>query len=179
MKKTLWIVMVLLAAICVSVVAEGFTVAQAASPSEQDQTAAWHRTKFYAPYQRAITDTYQFKTDELSKYVIVYDGSNSGYAPLARQLADQIQAKYGKKLTVAADNAYPAGRYEILLGDTNRYEPAGRLMEYSVTVADGTFRINAGGLFSGEKAIDYLCESVFNGQALSLSSQAEHPRTKR
>ena len=113
---------------------------------------------------------YQFKTAELDQYVIVYDADNADYATYAKQLANQISAKYGKTLTVAPDTAAAVSNCEILLGDTNRSDSLGRIMEYSVTVTNGKFRINVGGSCSAEKAIAYLCNSVFTGQALTLSN---------
>ena len=115
-------------------------------------------------------NVYQFKTSELSKYVIVYSTENPDYLTFANQLADTIYAKYGKKLSVVSDVASTPTAYEILLGDTNRYNYPGRVMEYSVTVDEGKFKINIGGSCSGEKAIAYLCANVFNGQSLTLNN---------
>lgn len=115
-------------------------------------------------------EAYQFKSSELEKYVIVYEESNPDYFDLANQLADQIMAKYGKTLLIKPDVIASPTQYEILLGDTNRYDPQGKIMAYSVTVDEGKFRINVGGTFSAEKAIAFLCEKVFNGQELSLDN---------
>ena len=113
---------------------------------------------------------YQFKSHELDKYIIIYGKNNSEYAELANQLADQILEKYDKFLTTACDTDIPPANYEIILGDTNRSEHLGSIMEYSVTVDDGKFQINAGGAFSAEQAISFLCEQVFNGQAFALDN---------
>ena len=113
---------------------------------------------------------YQFKTSEIGKYVIVYSTENPDYLTLANQLADRIYAKYGKKLSVIPDTSSSVSTFEILLGDTNRYSLPNRVMEYSVTVDEGNFKINIGGSYSGEKAIAYLCENVFNGQSLTLNN---------
>jgi endonuclease/exonuclease/phosphatase family metal-dependent hydrolase len=60
--------------------------------------------------------------------------------------------------------------YEILIGDTNRYSTAnGKIMQYSVTIKDGKFRINTGGLFSLDKAMEYITSSILNGTARTLS----------
>lgn len=118
----------------------------------------------------AVVEGYQFNTNEIGQYTIVYDEDNSDYATYATQLADQIYAKYGKRLSVVSDKNSTATKYEILLGDTNRYNYMGRVMEYSVTVDRGKFRINVGGSCSAEKAIAYLCDNVFNGQQLVLSN---------
>lgn len=109
-----------------------------------------------------------FKTSEIEQYVIAYDADNPDYATFAKQLADQIFAKYGKRLTVVSDAIAAPAKYEILLGDTNRSNFQGSVMEYSVTVDEGKFRINVGGSCSAEKAITYLCDNVFNGQELTL-----------
>ena len=114
--------------------------------------------------------TEQFKTSDLSRYVIVYSTSNPDYANLANQLKNQISAKYGVTLGVVADTASNKASYEILLGDTNRDNTLSRIMEYSVTVNDGQFRINVGGSVSAEKAISYLCSNVFSGKSLTLSN---------
>lgn len=113
---------------------------------------------------------YQFKSSELEKYVIVYEENNPDYFELANQLADRISARYGKILKILPDVIASPTKYEILLGDTNRYDQSGKVMEYSVTVDEGRFRINVGGSFSAEKAIAFLCEKVFNGQELSLGN---------
>lgn len=115
-------------------------------------------------------DAFQFRSSEIEAYTIVYAESNPDYFDLANQLADRIYAKYGKMLQILPDVAAAPAKYEILLGDTNRYDHHSRVMEYSVTVGDGKFRIHAGGSFSAEKAVSFLCEKVFNGQELTLAS---------
>ena len=123
------------------------------------------------PYRlslKAGVEGIPFKTSDLDKYVIIYDADEPDYAAYAQRLADQIAAKYGKTLAVQSDKAANSAQYEILLGDTNRYAYQGRVMECSVTVDEGKVRINVGGLFSADMAVIYLCEKVFNGQALTL-----------
>ena len=110
------------------------------------------------------TGPYQFRSDELANYVIVYSDENPDYFDLAYRLNEQIYTKYGKILNVIRSSNATPSQYEILLGDT------GRVMEYSVTVQDGKFRIHVGGSFSAEKAIDFLCQQVFNGQEFVLDS---------
>ena len=110
------------------------------------------------------TGPYQFRSDELANYVIVYSDENPDYFDLAYRLNEQIYTKYGKILNVIRSSNAAPSQYEILLGDT------GRVMEYSVTVQDGKFRIHVGGSFSAEKAIDFLCQQVFNGQEFVLDS---------
>ena len=115
-----------------------------------------------------VSEPYQFRSDELENYVIIYAENNPDYATLANQLADHIFQKYDKFLTIACDTDIPPAKYEILLGDTNRDDFQCRIMEYSVTVDEGKFVIHAGGLFSAEKAVSYLFEHVFTGQEISL-----------
>lgn len=117
---------------------------------------------------------YQFKSSELGNYVIVYAGDNPDYFDLAYRLSDQIYTKYGKLLTTARDTNSAPAEYEILLGDTNRCDHTSNVMEYSFTVDNGKFRINAGGSFSAEKAIGFLCEQVFNGQEFSFEIGEYH-----
>lgn len=120
--------------------------------------------------QENIAAPYRFNSEELGNYVIVYAGDNPDYFDLAYRLNDRIYTNYGKILTTVRDtNAEPA-QYEILLGDTNRCDPCGKVMQYSVTVDNGKVRINAGGSFSAEKAVDFLCEQVFNGQEFFLEN---------
>lgn len=111
-----------------------------------------------------------FRSEELEKYVIVYQQSNPDYFLLANQLSDRIYETYGCMLQVLPDVAAAPAEYEIVLGDTDRCQQPDRVMEYSVTVDDGKFLIHTGGTFSAEKAVDYLCESVFNGQELTLDN---------
>ena len=118
----------------------------------------------------------QFKSSELSKYVIVYDNSNSDYQQYANQLKNKISEKYGVSLRVVSDRSSSKASHEILLGDTNRYDHVSKVMEYSVTVNQGVFRINVGGSCSAENAIAYLCEHVFNGREVLLCD-GEHYRT--
>ncbi len=113
---------------------------------------------------------YQFCSNELEHYVIVYAGDNPDYFDLAYQLNDQIFSKYGKILITTSDTNSTPAQYEILLGDTNRYDHHSRVMEYSVTVDEGKFRINVGGSFSAEQAVNFLCETVFNGQEFALDN---------
>ena len=124
----------------------------------------------------ATSDDIQFRSSDLSKYVIVYDNSNSDYQQYANQLKNKISEKYGVSLRVVSDKSSSKASHEILLGDTNRYSYQGRVMEYSVTVEKGVFRINVGGSCSAENAINYLCEKVFNGQKLELGTGV-HYRT--
>ena len=124
----------------------------------------------------AVSGEIQFKSSELSKYVIVYDNSNSDYQQYANQLKNKISEKYGVSLRVVSDRSSSKASHEILLGDTNRYDHISRVMEYSVTVNQGVFRINIGGSCSAENAITYLCENVFNGREVLLGD-GEHYRT--
>ena len=110
----------------------------------------------------------QFKSAALEDYTIVYSAGNPHYAELANGLADHILEKYDQFLPVAQDADTPPAAYEIIIGDTNRSEAQGSIMEYSVTVEDGKLQIHAGGAFSAQQAIDYLCEQVFNGQEFTL-----------
>lgn len=115
-------------------------------------------------------EPYQFRSGELGNYVIVYAGDNPDYFDLAYRLSDRIYKKYGKILTAVRDTNSTPAEYEILLGDTNRCDHTGNVMEYSVTIEDGMFRINAGGSFSAENAVDFLCEQVFNGQEFAFEN---------
>lgn len=94
--------------------------------------------------------------------MIVYAQNNPDYADLANQLADHILEKYDIFLTTTPNTASTSAQYKIFLDDT------GRIMEYAVTVEDGKFQINAGGAFSAEQAISFLCEQVFTGQEFAL-----------
>ena len=113
---------------------------------------------------------YQFRSNELEKYTIVYSGSCTDYYKLALKLETQIYAKYQKRLSTIRDTNSEPSKYEILLGDTNRYDSLGKIMEYSVTVDEGRFRINVGGAFSAEEAVTYLCDNLFNGESFALNS---------
>lgn len=113
-------------------------------------------------------EPFQFTSEDLEDYVIIYGEKNPQYAQLANQLADQILEKYDIFLTTACDTDISPTNYEILLGDTNRSEHQGSIMEYSVTVDDGRFQINAGGGFTAEQAVNFLCENVFGGQSFAF-----------
>ena len=113
-------------------------------------------------------DAFQFKSSELEKYVIVYAEDDPDYFDLANRLADRIYEKYGVMLTTIPDVVATPQQYEIILGDTihdNRYT---QVMTYSVAVGNGKFKINVGGAFSAEKAIEFLCKNVFTGKELVL-----------
>lgn len=127
------------------------------------------------PETTTASEPYQFRSGELEKYCIIYGENNPQYAELANALADHILEKYDCFLTTACDTDLPASRYEIVLGDTNRSTRQGRIMEYSVTVENGKCYIHAGGAFSAEQAINYLCENVFNGQAFTLDNGEYYP----
>lgn len=118
-------------------------------------------------------DSYQFKSSELEKYVIVYANENADYFEFANKLADRIFEKYGKMLPTMPDTIATPTEYEIVLGDTIQDDRHSKVMEYSVTVGGGKFKINVGGSFSAEKAIEFLCKNVFNGKELTLDS-GEH-----
>lgn len=144
MKKTFLVFLVLLIVLCFA--------AGCGQKTPSDESGA------------VSTGPYQFRSDELANYVIVYSDENPDYFDLAYRLNEQIYTKYGKILNVIRSSNATPSQYEILLGDT------GRVMEYSVTVQDGKFRIHVGGSFSAEKAIDFLCQQVFNGQEFVLDS---------
>ena len=144
MKKTFLVFLVLLTVLCFA--------AGCGQKTPADKSGA------------VSTGPYQFRSDELANYVIVYSDENPDYFDLAYRLNEQIYTKYGKILNVIRSSNATPSQYEILLGDT------GRVMEYSVTVQDGKFRIHVGGSFSAEKAIDFLCQQVFNGQEFVLDS---------
>ena len=113
---------------------------------------------------------YCFKTSALEKYVIVYSSEHSGYSYLATKLKTQISKAYGKSLSVKLDSRQDASRYEILIGETNRYNHQSGVMEYSVTVDEGRLIINVGGLYSAEQAVDFLCQNLFNGDDITLEN---------
>ena len=127
--------------------------------------------------ETAQPEPYQFKSSELEKYVIVYTGESTEYSKLALKLRNQISSQYGKKISTSRDTALEPSKYEILLGDTNRYDYKAKVMEYSVTVDEGKFRINVGGPYSAEAAINYLCENVFNGQEIVLDNGEYYQRS--
>lgn len=110
----------------------------------------------------------QFQSSDLSKYVIVYPDGNSDYYDLANKLADHILQKYGIFPIPTPDALSAPGQYEIILGDTNRYEEQGKIMEYSITVDDGKLRIMAGGPYSAEQAVDSLCKQLFTGREFAI-----------
>ena len=133
-----------------------------------NQSPAGSNEPTQPPAETNPTGPYQFRSGELQNYVIVYDQKNPEYAQLANRLADHILNKYDQFLTTATHDSTPTAEYEILLGDTNRYTDQSRIMEYAVTVADGKFRIHAGGAFSAEKAITFLCDQLFTGKEFAL-----------
>ena len=109
-----------------------------------------------------------FQSQNLSKYTIVYGESNPEYAQLANTLADHFLETYDAFLTTAGHTQLSPTPYEIVLGDTDRTDRQGRIMEYSITVESGKFFIHAGGAFSAQAAIDYLCRNIWNGEAFTL-----------
>lgn len=143
MKRTFWVLFALVAILC-----QGFLSGCNADNAEAEP----------------------FQSSELETYAIIYAEDNPDYFDLANQLSDHIYAKYGKMLNVLPDVAAAPAKHEILLGDTNRYDHESKVMEYSVTVDDGKFRIHAGGSFSAEKAVEFLCKTVFTGQEFTLTN---------
>ena len=151
MKRSLFILLTILTLLCL-----GFASGCNAEATQTEATEA--------------AGPYQFRSDELEKYVIVYDSDAPGYYKLALKLKNRISAEYGKSLSTERDTDLQPSKYEILIGDTNRCDSQGRIMEYSVTVNEGKFIINSGGAFSTEEAVSFLCEKVFNGQELKLDN---------
>ena len=111
-----------------------------------------------------------FQSCDLQNYVIVYGAGNPDYANLANRLADHILERYDVFLNIVQDTDAPSAQYAILLGDTSHSQRQSKIMEYSVTVNGGQFQICAGGSFSAEQAINYLCEQVFTGQEFTLEN---------
>ena len=115
---------------------------------------------------------YVFKSADLSKYMIIYSSEYvNEYSTYAYDLQSHIKTKYGVSVKgVAMDLVSSAYPYEILIGFTNRdTSDNGKIMQYSVTVGGGKFRINAGGLFTMENVIAYLKTNVFTGSALNIT----------
>jgi len=139
------------------------------TPSETQSDTQPTQSDTQAPTEEPDEGPYIFRTEKLGKYTIVFDSDNSEYARLASQLKRHISQRYGESLTIKRDKDLEPSRYEILIGDTDRYEPCGRIMEYSVRVDGCRFIINTGGAYSAEKAIDELCKTVFNGGEVELS----------
>lgn len=121
--------------------------------------------------------SYQFKSSELGKYVIVYANDNPDYFELANKLSDRIFEKYGVMLSAIPDTIATPQQHEIILGDTIQDDRCSKVMEYSVTVGEGKFKINVGGSFSAEKAIEFLCKNVFNGKELTMDSGAYYQKS--
>ena len=111
-----------------------------------------------------------FQSSQLSKYAIIYAEDSPEYYDLADKLSGRILETYGIAVPVKLDIVSNPTQYEIVLGDTNRTDAQGSIMEYSVTVQDGKFFINVGGVFSAEAAIGYLCQNVFTGKELTLTN---------
>jgi hypothetical protein len=139
------------------------------APSDTASETQPTQTDTQTPTEEPDEGPYIFRTAKLGKYTIVYDSDNSEYASLAARLKRHISQRYGKSLTVKRDRDLEPSKYEILIGDTDRYEPCGRIMEYSVRVDGCRFIINAGGAYSAEQAIDELCKTLFNGSSVELS----------
>ncbi|MBO7186888.1 MAG: endonuclease/exonuclease/phosphatase family protein [Clostridia bacterium] len=111
-----------------------------------------------------------FSTSNLSKYSIVYDSNESDTYTAAVTLQACFLIKYGIDLTIKSDRYSKDSNCEILIGDTNRYSASGKVMKYSVTVDGATLKINVGGLYSAQKAMEYLTQNVFTGKQVNLAS---------
>jgi endonuclease/exonuclease/phosphatase family metal-dependent hydrolase len=122
------------------------------------------------PPQETPPAVYQFKSSELDKYVIVYNNTNPDYFTLANKLRTRINTKYRVNILTKIDTSFEPTEYEILLGDTNRDDVYSKVMEYSVTVNNGVFRINVGGSISADAAVKYLYEKVFVGKEIVLDN---------
>ena len=156
MKKLFWAFLIVIALVCTATLASCDTDE---SPSEPTGTAGGG----------GADAEYSFSSSELEKYVIVYGGGTNHYR-LALNLQQHIYSKYGKRLSVARDVISDPAEYEILLGDTNRRAPQGRIMEFSLEIDEGSCIINAGGAFSVEEAVKYLCEEIFDGREFALEA---------
>ena len=103
-----------------------------------------------------------FTTAEIDKYKIIYDADLPALSIVANNLKYLLRSKYNESLLVGMDESVIESEYEILIGDTNRYTEDGKIMEYTISVVDKKLKIDVGGLFSAEKALEYLEENVFN-----------------
>lgn len=156
MKKLFWAFLIVIALVCTATLASCDTDE---SPSEPTGTAGGG----------GADAEYSFSSSELEKYVIVYGGGTNHYR-LALNLQQHIYSKYGKRLSVSRDVISDPAEYEILLGDTNRRASQGRIMEFSLEIDEGSCIINAGGAFSVEEAVKYLCEEIFDGREFALGA---------
>ena len=158
MKRSLLLILALAALLCICL-ASGCDVKE--MPTEQTPTET--ETEDTTPKDG------RFRSDELGKYVIVYGGGTDYYS-LALKLERAVYAKYGQTILTVRDSRSTPSEYEILLGDTNRRDTYGRVMEYSVSVDGKTLVIDAGGAFSAEEAVNYICEDLLNGDEFALES---------
>lgn len=101
---------------------------------------------------------------------IIYTTKLAGFEDVALELQAAIKSAYGEELPVYSDRTTSAAR-EILVGNTNRslsescYEDTAYIMEYEVVAHRGSLQIACGGMFSAEKVMDELKETLFSENA--------------
>ena len=111
-----------------------------------------------------------FSVENVCEYSIVYAADWLNMKVLANRLQDIIEAKTGVAVSVYSDKELPEGRYEILLGETNRdlsarcYKNGSRIMEYEFVVEQCKLQMVFGGAYTGEKCIEESSRAIFNNK---------------
>ena len=101
-----------------------------------------------------------FSVKNIREYTIVYASNWLNIKNLANKLQKNIQDKTGVVIDVCADTEVSEGKYEILLGETNRglskrcYENTSRIMEYEYVVEQCKIQFAFGGCYTGEKSVE-------------------------
>ena len=100
-----------------------------------------------------------FSARNIREYAIVYASGWLNIKNIAKELQQEIENRTGFEIGIYSDKEIPEGKYEILLGETNRalsarcYEGSARLMEYEFVVEQCKVQLVFGGCYSAEKCL--------------------------
>ena len=121
-----------------------------------------------------------FSVKNIREYAIVYASGWLNIKNLANALQKDIKDKTGISISVFADTEIPEGKYEILLGETNRglsarcYENTAMIMAYEFVVEQCKIQFAFGGCYTGEKIVDDFSRLILRNEDDILTAGVYH-----
>ena len=118
-----------------------------------------------------------FCLQNIRDYAIVYSGEKGfNHFSIAQKLQGLIKDQTGFSPEIYRDSDKEEGRFEILVGETNRplsarsYQNTGRIMEYEFIVDQSKLQLAFGGYYSAEKCLNEFSMRVLKYQSAVLAT---------
>ena len=123
-----------------------------------------------------------FLTKKMREYSIVYASDWLNIKSMAKSLQEAIAKETGITVSIYSDKEIPEGKYEILVGETNRglsshsYDKTSRMMEYVYVVEQCKIQLAFGGCYSGEKCIEDFTRMILRSNSDVLTAGEYFPK---